>query len=537
MWKPKRSFKEQYGTIGHFLKGDNDCKYLGDLYIEGTNFYAHREWRGVRDTAFAFAQWLEVWVKMAKLVASNPVRVAKSFFRYRWMYAYLATPMMMDKWIEGDRGMTLRADSAAIQCMVSDSVMTLIREFRADRNLGGETKYTPITVTFDYTLPNHIMHGFPGHYAINIQQHAAFMLPILNKNLGPYYIDQSVACGIPGDMCTLPLVETGVAVLDEYPDIGNCWVTTNTPCDAQLMDNLSMYRRLSKDGKKAVQPLMIPMMYDDPTTKELGVHEVTDAIHFLEEQFHMPFNWETFTKHIEATNQVNREEVERWDIYATTDNGPLNPVCQGLFRIYFYQQGGNKYFAKASKKINKIFYKCVEKDLKPFPKTRHRAVAWSCGSTYYCHGVQWLYNCWGILCLINMDSLTGHNIVDTDDRDTMLSDIADWYGRTPMRTHTVGGVRHIMQMWETAEKFNCDMILMYDDIGCKGMAAAQGIIEEETRKRSSQFHLVWMPHALMDCRIVSPNEARAAVNSYMRNVLHEEPIDPSLENFDDSNGW
>ena len=38
-----------------------------------------------------------------------------------------------------------------------------------------------------------------------------------------------------------------------------------------------------------------------------------------------------------------------------------------------------------------------------------------------------------------MDSLTGHNLVDTDDMDTMLSDVADWYGRTPMRTHTVGG--------------------------------------------------------------------------------------------------
>ena len=55
MWKRKRTLKEEYGTLGHFLRGDNDCHYLGDLYIEGTNFYRHREWRGVRDTAYAFA--------------------------------------------------------------------------------------------------------------------------------------------------------------------------------------------------------------------------------------------------------------------------------------------------------------------------------------------------------------------------------------------------------------------------------------------------------------------------------------------------
>ena len=33
MWKRKRTLKEEYGTLGHFLRGDNDCHYLGDLYI------------------------------------------------------------------------------------------------------------------------------------------------------------------------------------------------------------------------------------------------------------------------------------------------------------------------------------------------------------------------------------------------------------------------------------------------------------------------------------------------------------------------
>ena len=72
MWKRKRTLKEEYGTLGHFLRGDNDCHYLGDLYIEGTNFYRHREWRGVRDTAYAFARWLQTWVKMAGLIGRDP---------------------------------------------------------------------------------------------------------------------------------------------------------------------------------------------------------------------------------------------------------------------------------------------------------------------------------------------------------------------------------------------------------------------------------------------------------------------------------
>ena len=107
-----------------------------------------------------------------------------------------------------------------------------------------------------------------------------------------------------------------------------------------------------------------------------------------------------------------------------------------------------------------------------------------------------------------MDSLTGHNLVDTEDEEIMMEDLADWHGRTPMRTHTVGGNRHLMQMWETAEKFNCDMIVMYDDIGCKGMAGAQGLLEEEMRRHSDKYHIMWVPHSLMDCRIVPCSEAR-----------------------------
>ena len=363
------------------------------------------------------------------------------------------------------------------------------------------------------------------------------MLPLIRKELGSYYVDQAVSCGIPGDMCTLPLVETGVAVEREYPDIGNFWMTTNNPCDANMMDNNAMYRELSANGKKAVHPLTTPLMYDDPTTKELGVHELYEAIAFMEEQFGRPFDWDAFKQHLRSTNQVNMEELERWDIYAKTDNGCLNPVMQGLFRIYFYQQGGTKYFAKCSPKLLKYFYQCVEKDIKPFPKARHRALAWSCGSTYYMQAVAWLYNCWGIMTVINMDSLTGHNIIDTEDEETMMEDLADWYSHTPMRTHTVGGNRHLLQMFETAEKFNCDTIIMYDDIGCKGMAGAQGLLEEEFNKYRDRFHIIWMPHSLMDPRIVPPAEARRAVNQYMTDILHEEPLDPTLVDFDDSMGW
>ena len=134
MWKRKVSLKEQYGTLEHFLKGDEPCHYLGQRLLEGTNFYARREWRGVRDTTYAFVHWIKLWVTMAGLIARNPVRLTRAFWKYRWLSAYLGTPMMVDHWLDGDRGAVLRADTAAVECMVADTVDALWKMIRADRN-------------------------------------------------------------------------------------------------------------------------------------------------------------------------------------------------------------------------------------------------------------------------------------------------------------------------------------------------------------------------------------------------------------------
>lgn len=533
---PKTPFKVRYPTLKSFLTGEGSCHYIAERYIPKTNIYHKREWRGVRDTGVAFGWWMLTWAKMAGLIMRNPVRSAMAFWKYRWMSAYLVAPHMIDKWISCDRGIQLRCDLIAIDTMISDTIDILAKMIRADRKLG-ETKYTAKTIPFDYTLPRHIMNGFPGFDSVNINQQCAFMLPLLIKQMGSYYVDNSVSVGIPQDMCTLPLVEVGVAVEREYPDVGNIWLSTNNPCDANMMDNAAMYRELSNDGQKAVHAFTTALMYDDPTTKELNVHEVYSAIEFLEEHLGQKFNWDTFTEAMKMVNRLNAEELERWDIYANTNFIGLNAVCQGFYRIYFYQQSANKYFEKSSQKLLKLFYEGVDKGINTIPYARHRAVAWSCGSTYYSHGAIWLYNCWGISLVINMDSLTGHNLINTSDRESMIEDVADLYARTPMRTHTVGGNRHLLQVFETARKFNCDMIMMYDDIGCKGVAGAQGLLEEELRAHSDEFHILWMPHALMDHRTVSPMDARKQVNDYMFTVLKEEPLDPTLVDFDDSEGW
>ena len=60
--------------------------------------------------------------------------------------------------------------------MIAETVDSLWKMIRADRCLG-ETKWTEKTITFDYTLPKHILYGFPGYEGINMPQYCAFMMP------------------------------------------------------------------------------------------------------------------------------------------------------------------------------------------------------------------------------------------------------------------------------------------------------------------------------------------------------------------------
>ena len=379
-----------------------------------------------------------------------------------------------------------------------------------------------------------ILAGFKNLRPAQLEPFQGLLLCYMDQGANPYYIDAMESVGLPADSCRLSNNAAGVALLDEFPKIGACCISNNAPCDSSTMNSQLIERHLDVD----TLPAAIPMRWEDPHTRKYARESLRRIIDFVERHTGESYDWDACRAVMEKHNDEVRNEQEKWGFMATPYTAAALAV-PALFHTFYYAFSGgrNPEVMKTEHKVMRILEQAYADKTNCFPKTRYRAITWGGPPCYWLQFPNWLYNCWGILCLINMDSLTGHNIVDTEDRDIMMSDVADWHARTPMRTHTVGGNRHIMQMWETAEKFNCDMILMYDDIGCKGMAGAQGLIEEEIRKHNDRFHVVWMPHALMDHRIVSPREARSAVNEYMTSVLHEEPVDPSLVDFDDSMGW
>ena len=123
----------------------------------------------------------------------------------------------------------------------------------------------------------------------------------------------------------------------------------------------------------------------------------------------------------------------------------------------------------------------------------------------------------------------------TDTYEHALEDLATFNEHAPMRAMAVGGYKHIFQLWEYMERFHCDMVIMYDQLQCKGMQGIHGMFEDEFRARG--IHAIWVPHALPDKRTVSRMEIRRIISDYMTTVMQEEPLDPSLVEFDDSMSW
>ena len=105
-----------------------------------------------------------------------------------------------------------------------------------------------------------------------------------------------------------------------------------------------------------------------------------------------------------------------------------------------------------------------------------------------------------------------------------------------MRSRSNGGYEvGVADLWRYCEYFHADMVIMYAHMGCKSMSGYHGLFEEEARRHG--IHLVWATHGLMDARGVGRRDMRTEVNRYMRTVLREEPLDPSLEDFDDERAW
>lgn len=513
---------------------------LGDLYVDKTGLYKHREWRGFKDTMYYFNMiWLYNYGHMVGDIMKyggglkGPILFARGVWRYRWLgQSYLPVMHWFDRGLEGMRGEGLRASAWHYRAMVSETIRQFMRMLQADQNLGGDPEIWKKTLAHDETVWGGIFYPWRDRMDdVPLQMIPYFVTCHVNNHVVLNYIDAAQSIGLPGDPCPMCQAEAGIFILDDVPDYFPAVVTSNEACDGSVGTSVLQDWMMNKPLFAMPQP----MQFDDPLVQEHCAREIEECWKFIEEQTGEKFNCEELVKHLERQNELQRFEWEKWEVAANTDYYPINGVSQALYRIYQSQDGDRDIWHETDARVKKILEKCVENKINSYPLTRHRVIAWSCAPLYYSHWCTWAYNCWGLNCIINMDSLMFDMTIRTDSYENMLQDMALYHEWAPMRRMAVGGMHHIFELWEYMERFHCDMVMMYDQLQCKGMQGVHGLFEDEFRARN--IHAIWMPHALPDKRTVSRSEIRSIVNDYMTTIMHEEPLDPTLLEFDDSEGW
>ncbi len=506
---------------------------LGKLY-NGKRVRKRREWRGVIDTLYDFRCWLKIMWMLAKFIV-KPTNL-KGFFRYRWMCNYLAVPMMIDKHTTGLRKEALRIAHTEYDLVALDVAQLLGRVFKADKRCGNNEKFSKKVVVLDENEMFHIMCGFPNLYAVSWETAAIYVSVLLNGGAVTHYLDVLQEMGIPGDVCPMPAAEAGAAVDEDMPIYGACAIQCNTTCDGSLMGNGIMSKKYEEFGIPTFQ-IAAPLRHTEEGVQDYAAQEVRNAIKFIEEKTGQKWDWDHYFKCAKRFNEENRLR-KSWMEMSKTDNPQVFGANLALYAetTYMAVAGRSDDFVKADRKITKLAEKAFKRKAKVCKETRHRAIIWGVQSQFYTDFLPWLQNCWGILPLVDMLSLVYFDEISEDDPEQAIYDIAKLYQEMIMRNRTHGGYEVLLDdLWRFCEEYHADIVILWEHISCKALAGMHGMFEERAREHG--IKLIWVNHDLMDPRVISKQSIRDDVNRYMRSVMREEPVDPSLEVIDDAKSW
>ncbi len=516
-------------------RAENGMGGQRDRYYDKTGIEKYREWRGCSDTLFDYWYWLKNLGSLGMMAASAPIPVVKGMLEYRWMCSFLGTFNFANRLFEGFRGPELRVADMHMHAIVACLAGKIGDSLANDRRLGGGPK-TDKMVSMDETIPPLFMGGFPNLTPIPIQTFPEFVICDIDQKLEPYYIDIAESYGLPADVCSRCSAETGVTINDDFPDFGKGILSTNQPCNASEATSMFQRRRFASKGVED-HVFAFSMIHNEEGGHVYSAAELRATIKFLEETYDEKYDWDALFAAAKEMNAQNQMEIEKWEILKT----PYSALCgiaETLYKLFEWASanGLDPRFTKVDRKVMKILYKQYERKYQPFGgKTRHRAFLWGPSAVYYTDFPTWCQNCWGLAIVLNMDSTMGHNMIDTQDPEQALIDLAKFSEKGVMRHHAVGGWDNVNAVWDWAKKMNCDMVMVNDNVSCKGMNGVHALLEEQAHDLG--FHFMFVEHDLEDCRTISRRDMRKQVSNYMSVVLGEKPLDETLVDFDDSEAW
>ncbi|MCQ2567139.1 MAG: 2-hydroxyacyl-CoA dehydratase family protein [Mogibacterium sp.] len=511
-----------------FLNGE---KTLGKLYRKGDMATVRREWKGLADTAYDFWEWCRMWGMLIGTFGKDLVPALNTTFHYRWMISYMCCVGFMDKNTFGQKGTALKMSHLMIYDVFRYVAENLVFLAKCDEKNGNSKELNKKVVLFDEMTMGQIMAGFPDLLGIPYQLMPVFLVSEIDQLTCIPYIDAVESFGLPADTCPVPSSECGALVIDALPHMGSCFISSSMPCDGSVMASEYMSRRFPN---LPVYHLTFPVRYEYEETTADAVEDIKGCIKFVEEITGAKWSWDAYFKQMKRFNEETNYELQKWEVNKTDYPQILGP-CYELFRKWNYEMdgGADPRVIPTFKKTTELMMKAYERREEAWVgKMKYRGIVWSCPAHYYANFSNWLANCWGVDILVEMESLNFTKMLETEDKEEALMDLARLYERMVMRRHTNGGYHNVVnELWKQVEDWRADIIIMYQNVACKNMSTLQGILDDQAREKN--YHMIWIEHDLMDPRTVSRKNMRQKVNEYMTTVMKATPVDPTLVDFDD----
>ena len=511
---------------------------LGRFYTDG-KVRNRREWRGLKDTLYDYWKWLGIMKILAGFIIKP--RNIKAFFRYRWMANYLGVPMMVDRHTQGLRGPYLRIAHTEFDLVVADVAKLLDNLFRGDRHVGNDKEFSKKVVLEDENEMTVFMMGFPDLKGLSRETPAVYVSVLLNQHAAEHYIDTAQEFGLAGDVCPMPEAEAGVSIEDDFPVLGACAVQCNTTCDGSLMGNGVISKRLELEEGIPCFQLATPLRHREDDVQQYAANEMANCIRFIEENTGSKWDWDYYFECAKRVNESTRHR-QYWLEMNKSDYPQVFGSNLALYTETNYRAMCGKIpdVVEADRKITAIAEKAYQEKKMAVKEYRHRAIVWGVQSHFYFDFLIWLQNCWGIIPLTDMLSMVSTRVLCEENtpegREKAMLDMAWLNENMIMRNRTHGGYKVLLdELFEFCEEFRADTVILWEHMACKALDGMHGQFEEKARQKG--IHLIWVGHDLFDPRIISRQGVRDQVNNYMRSVMREEPLDPSLEVLNDENSW
>ena len=354
----------------------NGEKQLGKLYQSGKMATVRREWRGVKDTAADFYEWLRMWLMLLATFGKDLIPSLNGALHYRWMISYFCCHSFMDKNTLGLRGRALKMHHELIYAIFRYVAENLVLLMKSDEKGGNSKELSKKIVLLDEMTMAQIMAGFPDLVGIPYQLMPVFLLSEIDQLACMPYIDAVESYGLPSDTCPVPTSECGACVIDALPHMGACFISSSMPCDGSVMASSYTSRRF-KD--LPTYHLTFPVRYEDESVMEAAVKDIKGCIRFIEEQTGAKWSWDAYFKAMERFNQETKYELQKWEVNQTPHPQLIGP-CYELFRKWNYEMDGgiDPRILKTFKKVDKLMMDAYAKRDEPWRgKMRHRAIVWS----------------------------------------------------------------------------------------------------------------------------------------------------------------